>query len=59
MGNIFRKDFAWLGGLGPKSRPYLIYHPNTINQNKIMMILRLFDLLKECAKKIKNSNIIN
>ena len=30
MGNIFKKYFAWFVGLGPKSRPLIIYQPTTI-----------------------------
>ena len=32
MSDVFQKDFAWFGGLGPKSKPFLIYQPTTINQ---------------------------
>lgn len=33
MGNIIRKKFARFLELGPKSRPFLIHQPNTINHH--------------------------
>ena len=39
MGNIFWKHFSLFGGLGPKSRPFLIYQPIAINQKPLMMRL--------------------
>ena len=35
MENIFRKNFILHGGLGLKSRPFLIYQPTAINQKPI------------------------
>ena len=41
-GNIIRKYFQWLGGLGPKSRPFIIFQPTTIYQKPILMSLCIF-----------------
>ena len=54
-GNIFRKSFAWYGGLGPgpRFRPSLIYQPTAVNQ--IMISLWIFTLsLMMCTETIKN-----
>ena len=37
MANVFRKCFTRFEGLGPKSRPFLVYQTTSINQNQIMM----------------------
>ena len=44
---IFWKNFAQFGGVGPKSRPFLIHQP-TVPQ----LIKKLFN---ECTKTIQNS----
>ena len=55
MKNISKKRFAQIGGLGPKSRPFLIYQTTAINQKPIIMRLGFFTVLKVCSKTIKNS----
>ena len=51
----FKKDFTLFGGLGPKSRPFLIFQPTTLNPNPTIMKFGFFTLLKVCTKIIKNS----
>ena len=55
MGIISRKKFAWFEGKGPKSRPFFIKQPNTINYNPIMICLLCFTLLKRSIEIIKKS----
>ena len=55
VGNIFRKNVSLIGGLGPKSRHFLIYQPIAINLEPIMMTLWFFMLLKMCTEMTKNS----
>ena len=47
----FRKYFAWFGGLGTKSRFFLIYQPTALNQKPTMMSI----LLKVCTETVQNS----
>ena len=52
--NICRKQ--WFRGLGPRSRPILIYKPTEINQKPIMMSLQFLTLLKVYTEAIRNCN---
>ena len=54
MGDIFRKTFAWLVGLGPLNRPFLIYQPTTINKKPVTLRMWFFTLVKVCTERIKN-----
>ena len=55
MGNILKKHFTWFGGLGPKSRLFLIYQPTTINQKLITISWWFFILWKSFTKTIESS----
>ena len=55
MDKTFRKYLARFGGLGSRSKPFLIYQTTTINQKLILMSLWLFTLLKLCTEALKNS----
>ena len=50
MGNAFRKNSAWFGRLGFKSRFFLIYQPTTINEKSIVITM-----LMVCTEKIKKN----
>ena len=39
MSNSFGKYFEWIGGLGSKYRPFLIYQLTAFNQKSVMMNL--------------------
>ena len=53
----YRKDFSCFGGLGLKSRSILIYKDIPINQNPIIMSLRVFTLLEVYTEKITQVGI--
>ena len=53
MGNIFTKYFGWLGGLSPKSSPFLIYQPTAINQKAITASLLFSTLLNMRSETIE------
>ena len=53
----YRKDFSCFGGLGLKSRSILIYKDIPINQNPIIMSLRVFTLLEVYTEKITQVDI--
>ena len=56
MSNIVRKIFAWFGGLGPISRPFLVYQPAKINQKPILISFWFFTLLNVRTESFKNNN---
>ena len=54
--NIFMKNFACFGGLGPHSSHFLIQKRTTINQKPIMMNVWCFNLFRMHTEIFKNNN---
>ena len=56
IGSIFREYLARFRGLSPKSRPFLIYQPITINQEPVMLRFWFLAILKMSTEIIKTKH---